>query len=263
MLQRAMGAFALLGGALLAGSFLAQANVGPEERPPATTQTQVPVAVSIPTPAPAPTLTPAASSVPGATEPARVQAPQAKDQSEAKILAVLDELDHYREGTMNVPREDGRMLRLLAEAIGAKNVVEIGTSNGYSGLWLSLALRTTRGHLTTFEIDRGRFEMARANFKKAGVNDGVTQVFGNAHQEVSQLQDPIDLLFIDADKQGYLDYLTKLLPLVRPGGLILAHNMASPPPDPAFVKAITTNPELETLFVNMDASGLGITLKKR
>jgi caffeoyl-CoA O-methyltransferase len=71
------------------------------------------------------------------------------------------------------------------------------------------------------------------------------------------------LLFIDADKQGYLDYLTKLLPLDRPGGLIVAHNMASPPPEPAFVKAITTNPELETLFVNMESMGLGITLKKR
>ena len=98
---------------------------------------------------------------------------------------------------------------------------------------------------------------------EAGVDCLVTQVLGNAHEEVARLKDPIDLLFIDADKQGYLDYLTKLLPLVRPGGLIVAHNMASPPPDPAFVKAITTNPELETLFVNMHDQGLGVSLKKR
>jgi predicted O-methyltransferase YrrM len=155
------------------------------------------------------------------------------------------------------------MLRLLVEATGARNVVEIGTSNGYSGLWFSLALSKTGGHLTTFDINKGRFEMARDNFKKAGVDGTVTQVLGDAHREVARLKDPIDLLFIDADKQGYLDYLTKLLPLVRPGGLILAHNMASPRPDPAFVKAITTNPELETLFVNMNDQGLGITLKKR
>ena len=176
---------------------------------------------------------------------------------------VLEELDHYRQGTMNVPREDGRMLRLLAEAAGAKNIVELGTSNGYSGLWFSLALGKTGGHLTTFDIDPGRSEMATANFKKAGVEGMITQVIGDAHKEVARLKDPIDLLFIDADKEGYLDYLTKLAPLVRPGGLIVAHNMASPPPDPAFVKAITTDPELETLFVNMDAAGLGITLKKR
>jgi len=178
-------------------------------------------------------------------------------------LGVLDALDHDREGTSNVPREDGRMLRLLAAATGARNVVEIGTSNGYSGLWFSLALSKTGGHLTTFDIDKGRFEMARENFKKAGVDGTITQVLGDAHKEVARLKDPIDLLFIDADKQGYLDYLTKLLPLVRPGGLILAHTMARPRPDPAFVKAITTNPELETLFVNMNDQGLGITLKKR
>jgi caffeoyl-CoA O-methyltransferase len=205
----------------------------------------------------------AGSSVRGATEPARVQSPMARDENEAKILAVLDVLDHDRQGTMNVPREDGRMLRLLVEAIGARSVVELGTSNGYSGLWLCMALSKTGGHLTTFDIDEGRFAMAKANFKKAGVDAQVTQVFGDAHKEVARLKEPIDVLFIDADKEGYLDYLTKILPLVRPGGLIVSHNMKSPPPDPEFVKTITTNPVLETLFVNMDAAGLGITLKKK
>jgi predicted O-methyltransferase YrrM len=70
-------------------------------------------------------------------------------------------------------------------------------------------------------------------------------------------------LFLDADKSGYLDYLEKLLPLVRQGGLILSHNMVRPAPDPAFVEAITTNPDLETIFLNMDAAGVGVTLKKR
>ena len=257
MLQRARGAIALLSGFLLAGSYLVQASSGLNSDP--TALAQEPVSVSTPSPA----SIPSASSIPGATEAAKVQPPRPRDKAEAKILSVLDALDHYREGTSNVPRGDGRMLRLLAEASGARNVVELGTSNGYSGLWFSLALSKTGGHLTTFDIDKGRFEMARNNFKKAGVDGIVTQVLGDAHKEVARLKDPIDLLFIDADKQGYLDYLTKLLPLVRPGGLIVAHNMASPPPDPAFVKATTTNPELETLFVNMESMGLGITLKKR
>ena len=108
---------------------------------------------------------PAASSVRGASEAAQVGPPLAKDARETQILAILDELDHHRQGTMNVPREDGRMLRLLAEAAGARNVVEIGTSNGYSGLWFCLALEKTRGHLTTFDIDEGRFELAKANFR--------------------------------------------------------------------------------------------------
>ena len=85
----------------------------------------------------------------------------------------------------------------------------------------------------------------------------------DAHEEVLKLKGPIDLLFLDADKKGYIDYLTKLLPLVRPGGLIVAHNMVYPPPDPAYIKAVTTNPTLETIFLHMDHAGVGVTLKKR
>jgi predicted O-methyltransferase YrrM len=251
-----MGALALLAGVLLAGSYFVQGEDPGRYSPPPPDLVASSTEVS-------PASTPAASSVPGATEPAKAGSPSARDDREAKILSVLEVLDHHRQGTMNVPIEDGRMLRLLTEAAGARNVVEIGTSNGYSGLWFCLALSKTGGHLTTFDIDRGRFEMAKDNFKKAGVDGMVTQVFGDAHKEVARLKDPIDVLFIDADKPGYLDYLTKLLPLVKPGGLVLAHNMQSPPPDPAFVKAITTTPELETLFVHMDNQGLGITLKKR
>ena len=128
---------------------------------------------------------------------------------------------------------------------------------------MCLALRSTGGRLTTFEIDPQRAALARKNFKRAGVDHLVTVVEGDAHREVLKLKGPIDLVFIDADKPGYIDYLNKLLPLVRPGGLILGHNMNSPAPDPAYVKAITTNPDLETLFLLMEGSGIGVTLKKR
>ncbi len=187
-----------------------------------------------------------------------------KDDAERKILDILADMDrNQRRGMMNVPVEDGRLLRLLTETMGAKHVVEIGTSNGYSGIWFCLALRTTGGKLTTFEMDARRAELARTNFQRAGVEELVTLVEGDAHKEVAKLQGPIDLLFLDADKQGYVDYLEKLLPQVRPGGLIVAHNMTRRMADPSYVKAITTNPELETLFLHMDRAGVGVTLKKR
>ncbi len=190
--------------------------------------------------------------------------PLPKSDAERRILAVLDDLDrNQRSGNMNVPVEDGRLLRVLAESIGARRVVEIGTSNGYSGLWFCLALQATGGNLTTYEIDRRRAALARDNFRRAGVDRLVTLVEGDAHVEVTRRSEPIDLLFIDADKDGYLDYLKKLLPRVRPGGLIVAHNMRSPAPDPRYVKAITTDPDLETVFLNMHAAGVGVTLKKR
>jgi caffeoyl-CoA O-methyltransferase len=189
---------------------------------------------------------------------------QAKSDTERKILDVLEDINqNQRRGTMSVPHDDGRILRLLAESIGAKHVVEIGTSVGYSGTWFCLALQQTGGKLTTFEIDAGRAAKARENFKRAGVDSLVTLVEGDAHEEVKKIKEPMDILFLDADKEGYLDYLNKLLPLVRPGGLIIAHNMTKSMADPRYVKAVTSNPDLETLFLNMEASGIGVTLKKR
>jgi predicted O-methyltransferase YrrM len=185
--------------------------------------------------------------------------PVANSELEKKVLAVLDEAQRAGAMFQNVPATDGRMLRLLTEAAGARTVVEIGTSTGLSGLWLCLALQKTGGKLTTFEYDAGRAATARGHFKKAGVDQLVTIVEGDAHQTIARLKEPIDVLFIDADKDGYVDYLNKLLPLVRPGGLILAHNVAMAGD---YNRLVTSNPALETLFY-MEGEGLGITLKKR
>lgn len=185
----------------------------------------------------------------------------AKTERERQILTVLKHIQTSGHTYASVPLEDGRMLRLLAEAVGAKNVVEIGTSTGYSGLWFCLALQSTGGALTTFERDPGRAKMARDHFKQAGVDHMVTIVEGDAHENVMRLKEPIDVAFIDADKEGYRDYLDKLLPLVRPGGLILAHNVDMRGVD-SYNRAVTTNPDLETVFY-MQGNGLGVTLKKR
>jgi caffeoyl-CoA O-methyltransferase len=91
--------------------------------------------------------------------------------------------------------------------VGAKRVVEIGTSTGYSGLWFALALRSTGGKLITHEIDSGRASMAREHFREASVDDLITVIEGDAHERVKQHKDPIDILFLDADKEGYIDYL--------------------------------------------------------
>ncbi len=190
--------------------------------------------------------------------------PRPKTDAEKKILAVLDDMNrNQRRGMMNVPPADGRLLRLLTEAVGAKHVVEVGTSNGYSAIWLCLALRTTGGKLTTFEIDKRRAGLARENFRRAGVEEIVTLVEGDAHKEVPKVKGPIDVVFLDADKEGYIDYLEKLLPLLRPGGLVLAHNMNPRQADAKYVKAITTKADLETIFLHMQAAGVGVTLKKR
>jgi caffeoyl-CoA O-methyltransferase len=185
--------------------------------------------------------------------------PIARSDQEKKVLTVLGEMESAGKTYLSVSAEDGRMLRIFTEAANAKHVVEIGTSTGYSSLWICLALQSTGGRLTTFEIDRGRAELARDHFRKADVAQLVTVIEGDAHQNIARLAAPIDLVFIDADKEGYLDYLNKLLPLVRPGGLILADNISQAPD---YVNAVSTNPELETLY-GSDGEELSISLKKR
>ncbi|RIK79337.1 MAG: hypothetical protein DCC67_10635 [Planctomycetota bacterium] len=201
--------------------------------------------------------------------------PVPQDDFEKRLLAAMDDI---RQGPQfaNVSYADGRLLRLLAEAVDAKRIVEIGTSTGESAVWLALAVQATGGHIYTHEIDEGRAAVAKENFKKAGVDEFITIVMGDAHETVKRYLDPqdplfvdagkqqaIDVLFLDADKEGYIDYLEKLLPLVRPGGLVIAHNMNTRQADPRYVKAITEDPQLETLILLKEGTGVGVTLKKR
>jgi len=204
---------------------------------------------------------------------ARENLPLPADETEKHILSILDELNQKRDeqkgGSMNVAMIDGRILRTFAEAMNAKRVVELGTNIGYSGLWFCLALRKTGGKLITYEIDEGRAAEAEANFKRAGVDKIATVVLGDAHETVTKIKDPIDIVFLDADKEGYTDYLDKLLPLVRPGGLILTSNTDIAPTE--FIKKITTDPRLETIHLVAQAGtasdtrveGVTVTLKKR
>jgi predicted O-methyltransferase YrrM len=191
--------------------------------------------------------------------------PKPRDEAEGRIVAVLEDLYvHQSRGMGNVLPEDGRLLRMLAETLGARHIVELGTANGYSALWFCLALRSTGGKLTTHEIDPKRIALAQENFRRAGVEDLVTLVEGNAHETIQRLAGPIDLLLLDAEKEGFTDYLTKLLPRLRPGGLILAHDSSGQAHlMHDYFQAIAAHPDLETVFVDASRWGLCITRKMR
>ena len=194
------------------------------------------------------------------TAPESLQSPPlARSETEKRILSAISEAVKAGELYANVPAVDGRMLRVLTESANAKQVLEIGTSTGISGLWFLLALERTGGRLTTLELDPRRAALARGHFKQAGVDALVTLVEGDAHKSIGKLQGPVDVVFIDAEKDGYVDYLNQVLPLVRPGGLILAHNVDMVP---SYVKAVSANPVLETVYY-MQGNQLAITLKKR
>jgi predicted O-methyltransferase YrrM len=123
---------------------------------------------------------------------------------------------------------EGKLLMLLAQLVNARNVLEIGTLGGYSAIWLARALPPS-GRLITLEFSPMHAEVARANIARAGLADRVEVRVGWAADTLSQMaadgEGPFDLIFIDADKPGYVEYLHWSLRLSRPGTLIIADNV--------------------------------------
>jgi predicted O-methyltransferase YrrM len=129
---------------------------------------------------------------------------------------------------INVSPNQGKLLHLLARLQGARIILEIGTLGGYSTIWLARAL-PVGGRLVTLESDAKHAEVARANIARAGLADVVELRLGPALEKLPQLaaegSGPFDLIFIDADKPSYPDYLAWALRLSRRGSLIVADNV--------------------------------------
>ncbi len=128
-----------------------------------------------------------------------------------KFLKELEKLNEI-EPMWNAPRQNAILLRMLVEMVNAKNALEVGTSNGYSAIWIGLGLKSAGGHLTTLEIDPERVKMARENIKKAGLRKTITVVEGDALNTIKELDGPFDFVFIDARKSEYYDYFKLIYP---------------------------------------------------
>jgi caffeoyl-CoA O-methyltransferase len=126
---------------------------------------------------------------------------------------------------ITIKPEEGRFLQFLVRANGARQVVEIGTLGGYSGIWLARGLPAD-GRLITLEKEPKHAEVAREHFALAGLTKQVDLRLGDANDLLPALaaEGPFDVCFIDADKLGYGAYLTWALANIRPGGIIAAHN---------------------------------------
>jgi predicted O-methyltransferase YrrM len=139
--------------------------------------------------------------------------------------------------TINVSPTEGKLLHMLARIQGARKILELGTLGGYSTIWLARAL-PAEGRLISLEIDPKRAEVARANIARAELANTVEIRVGPAADSLQKLliegRGPFDLIFIDADKQGYAEYLQWSLKLSRPGTLIVADNVVR--------KGAVTNP---------------------
>jgi len=123
-----------------------------------------------------------------------------------------------------VDAEVGALLRVLATAIGARKILEIGTAVGYSGIWLAGALPAD-GMLMTMEMDAGRAKEAQGNFDRAGLTNRVSVMLGDAQRLIAKVAGPFDLSFQDGDKKMYTPLLDRLVSLLRPGGLLVTDNV--------------------------------------
>ena len=146
---------------------------------------------------------------------------------DAKVTALLD----ARRGTwrdLNVPDADGRALHDLIVKHGLKNGLEIGTSTGHSGIWIGWAFSRTGGKLITIDIDPSRHREAVRNFDAAGLRPFIDARLGDAHELVPALSDPFDFVFIDADKDWYVNYAKAVLPRLSRRAVLTAHNVSGP-----------------------------------
>jgi predicted O-methyltransferase YrrM len=145
---------------------------------------------------------------------------------------------------LNITRDTGEFLSVLVRATSARRVLEIGTSNGYSTLWLASAARATGGAVTTVEISDYKVGLARQNFSRSGLVASITLVQDDAGHVLERVADTsFDLVFLDAERPEYPDWWPHLKRVLRPGGLLVVDNATSHPeqmaPFVALVKADT------------------------
>ncbi len=125
-----------------------------------------------------------------------------------------------------VPPETGKFIALLAAAAPEGTYLEIGTSGGYSAMWLSLACKERGRKLITFEVLEEKVKIARETFKVTGLEDVVELVFGDAKKYLQNYKN-VSFCFLDAEKEDYSDCYEKVVPNLVKGGILVADNVIS------------------------------------
>jgi predicted O-methyltransferase YrrM len=169
------------------------------------------------------------------------------------LQVLLSELERFGEANdnatterprrmLNITRDTGEFLSVLVQATAARRVLEIGTSNGYSTLWLANAARAMGGSVTTVELSDYKVGLARQNFSRSGLAASITLVQDDAGRVLERAVDAsFDLVFLDSERPEYPGWWPHLKRVLRPGGLLVVDNATSHPeqmaPFVALVKA--------------------------
>lgn len=185
-----------------------------------------------------------------------------KGITDMQVLPLLKHLP-YRYGGMNIPAKDGRFLYDLIMEHHYKRGLEIGTSNGYSTLWLGLAFKQTGGKVITIEINVNRGREAEKNFKKAGLDKVIDSRINDALAEIPQLKGDFDFVFIDAWEPDYIKYFNMLKDRIVPGGVITAHNVIGFSDSMQdFLIAIKSDKNFDTSVNHASREGISVSYRK-
>lgn len=178
------------------------------------------------------------------------------------LQVLLSELERFGEANdnataerprrmLNITRDTGELLSVLVQATSARRVLEIGTSNGYSTLWLASAARVTGGAVTTVEISDYKVGLARQNFSRSGLASSITLVQDDAGRVLEGADDAsFDLVFLDAERPEYPGWWPHLKRVLRPGGLLVVDNATSHPEQMApFMALVKVDVDFTTSLV--------------
>jgi predicted O-methyltransferase YrrM len=154
------------------------------------------------------------------------------------LLSLLDELAAFGDDNdaretarprlmLNITPDTGRLLWILVRLARPRRILEVGTSNGYSTIWLAEAARAVGARVVTLEMNPEKVRLARENLARAGVGEVVEVVEGPAQESLARLPGPFELVFLDADRASYLAYLEALTPKMPAGALLVADNVVS------------------------------------
>jgi len=178
------------------------------------------------------------------------------------IKKVLLRLEETSGQFWNIPKDSGNIMNLIIKAAGYKNILEVGTSNGYSSIWLAEAARYNSGHVTTMEYYQERIELAQANIEEAGLQDFVTLLQGKALDILPVIKIIPDFVFIDANKAEYLAYFEIINSILESGGMFAADNVTSHKGEMEdFLDSISKNINYQTTYLPF-GGGLLLALKK-
>jgi caffeoyl-CoA O-methyltransferase len=189
-----------------------------------------------------------------------VALPAAQSPEHTRILKDIKAKDT---GQLAVSEEDGRFLRLMIATSGAKRALEIGGASGYSAIWMGMGLRETGGTLVTIEYDPARAKELGENIRRAGLQDIVQVVSGDAFQQIPKVTGTFDFVFLDAWKRDYRKFFDLVYPRLNKGGLFIAHNVVNKRDEMGdFLDVIHTNPSLWTTIVSPSGEGMSVSRKR-